>query len=165
MRHRQAIAVLALVGLFVALYLWLHALGFGGGGPIKCGASGGCETVQTSRWAVFLGLPVAFYGVAGYGALLIVSLGALRPAALAQRRWTTVLTALASVGFLFTIYLTSLELFVIHAICRWCVGSAVIITAIWVVAMLELVGTRRHRAAQDGTGRHKAAQDHANTTL
>ena len=41
------------VGLFVALYLWLHALGYGG--AIKCGASGGCETVQTSPWAVFLG--------------------------------------------------------------------------------------------------------------
>src|SRR2546427_4001758 len=32
----------------------------------KCGASGGCETVQTSQWAVFLGMPVAFYGVVGY---------------------------------------------------------------------------------------------------
>ncbi len=86
MRYRQAIALLALVGLFVALYLWLHALGFGG--AIKCGASGGCETVQTSQWAVFLGMPVAFYGVVGYLALLIVALAGLRPAALAQPRWS-----------------------------------------------------------------------------
>src|SRR2546426_7581013 len=127
MRHRRGIALLALVGLFVALYLWLHALGFGG--AIKCGASGGCETVQTSQWAVFLGMPVAFYGVVGYLALLVVALAALRPTALAQRRWNSLLAALASVGFLFTIYLTYLELFVIHALCRWCVGSAVILTA------------------------------------
>jgi len=136
MRHRQAIALLALVGLFVALYLWLHALGFGG--AIKCGAAGGCETVQTSQWAVFLGLPVAFYGVVGYLAVLVVALASLRPAALAERRWSVMLAALASVGLLFTIYLTSLELFVIHAICRWCVGSAVIIAAIWVVAVATL---------------------------
>lgn len=138
MRSRQAIALLALVGLFVALYLWLHALGYGG--AIKCGASGGCETVQTSQWAVFLGLPVAFYGVVGYLALLVVAIVALRPAALPERKWDTMLAALASAGFLFTLYLTYLELFVIHAICRWCVGSAFIITGIWIVA---LVGLRR----------------------
>ena len=136
MRYRQAIALLALVGLFVALYLWLHALGFGG--AIKCGASGGCETVQTSRWGVFLGLPVAFYGVVGYLALLVVALASLRPAALPQRLWNVMLVGLASVGLLFTIYLTYLELFVIHAICRWCIGSAVVITAIWVVSLLSL---------------------------
>jgi uncharacterized membrane protein len=147
MRARQTIAVLALVGLFVALYLWLHALGYGG--AIKCGASGGCETVQTSRWAVFLGLPVAFYGVVGYFAVLVVALVALRPAALPQRGWSVLLAALVSIGFLFTIYLTYLELFVIQAICRWCVGSAVIMTLIWIIALLSLrsPGPRTDRAA------------------
>lgn len=147
MRHRQAIALLALVGLFVALYLWLHALGFGG--AIKCGASGGCETVQTSQWAVFFGQPVAFYGVLGYCAIFVVAIAALRPAALAQRSWNAMLAGLATVGVGFTAYLTYLELFVIHAICRWCVGSAVIITAIWIVSLLSLKSpaTRTDRAA------------------
>ena len=135
MRSRQAIALLALVGCFVALYLWLNALGVGG--PLQCG-TGGCDTVQTSRWAVFLGLPVAFYGVVGYFVILVVALAALRPAALVQRKWNLVLVGLASVGVLFTVYLTYLELFVIHAICRWCVVSAIIITAIWVVAVVSL---------------------------
>ena len=142
MRARQAIALLALVGLFIALYLWLHALGFGG--PLKCG-TGGCDTVQASPYAVFLGVPVAFYGVVGYLALLVVSLIALRPAALGDRRWSRLLVVLSSVGVLFTVYLTYLELFVIHAICRWCVGSAVIITAIWIVA---LIGVRKESGAR-----------------
>jgi uncharacterized membrane protein len=150
MRSRQAIALLALVGLFVALYLWLHALGYGG--AIKCGASGGCETVQTSQWAVFLGLPVAFYGVVGYLGVLVVSVAALRPAALPQRQWNVLLAAMASVGFGFTIYLTYLELFVIHAICRWCVGSAVIITAIWIVAVMSLKRDRVFRSPEPRTG-------------
>jgi len=136
MRHRQAIALLALVGLFVAVYLWLHAIGIGG--AIKCGASGGCEVVQTSRWAVFLGQPVALYGVFGYVVILIVALAGLRPAALVQRGWNVLLFGLATIGFAFTLYLTYLEVFVIHAICRWCVGSALIITVIWVVAVLAL---------------------------
>ena len=134
-RYRQTIAVLALVGCFVALYLWLHALGIGG--PLKCG-TGGCDTVQTSRWAVFLGIPVAFYGVVGYVLILLVAIAGLRPVALAQRQWSVLLAALATIGFLFTAYLTYLELFVIHAICRWCVGSAVIITVIWIVSLFAL---------------------------
>lgn len=135
MRHRQAIALLALVGLFVAIYLWLHALGYGG--PIKCG-TGGCETVQASPWAVLFGIPVAFYGVVGYLAILVVAIIALRPATLPDPRWNLLLAALGTVGVLFTTYLTYLELFVIRAICRWCVGSAVIITAIWIVTLHSL---------------------------
>ena len=135
MRSRQAIALLALVGFFIALYLWLHALGYGG--PLKCG-TGACETVQSSPQAVQFGIPVAFYGVIGYLALFIVALIASRPVALADRKWTLLLVGLATVGVVFTVYLTYLELFVIHAICRWCVGSAVIITATWIVALFSL---------------------------
>ena len=135
-RSRQTIALLALVGFFVALYLWLHALGVGG--ALQCGTEGACETVQTSRWAVLAGLPVAFYGVVGYGLVFVVALLALRPAALQQHGWSVGLAGLATIGFAFTLYLTYVELFLIHAICRWCVGSAVIITAIWIVAVLGL---------------------------
>jgi uncharacterized membrane protein len=125
---RQTIAVLALVGFFLALYLWLHALGVGG--ALKCG-TGDCEVVQTSRWAVFLGQPVALYGVVGYVLILLVALAGPPHA-------DALLVVLASVGLLFTGYLTYIELFVLHAICRWCVGSAIIITLIWIVSLLAL---------------------------
>jgi len=131
MRHRQAIALLALVGLLISVYLSLHRLGFIA--QLKCG-SGGCETVQSSPYAVFLGIPVAFYGVAGYVGLLVVSLVGLQPAFVARRGPTTLLAVLSALGFLFSLYLTYLELFVLAAICRWCVASAVIITLIAIVA-------------------------------
>ena len=95
MRIRQAIALLALVGFFVALYLWLHQIGVGG--ELKCG-TGGCETVQASQWARFLGIPVAAYGVVGYAAILAVALAALRPAALGRRGPMLLLAALATGG-------------------------------------------------------------------
>ena len=143
MRHRQAIAALALVGFFVALYLWLHQIGVGG--ELKCG-TGACETVQTSPWAQQFGIPVAFYGVLGYAAILAVALVGLQPAWLGRRGPSVLLAALATGGVLFSGWLTYLELFVIHAICRWCVGSAVIITAIWLVA---LGGVRRKAGATE----------------
>jgi len=132
MRHRQAIALLALVGLFVALYLWLHQIGVGG--ELKCG-TGACDTVQASRWARFVGIPVAAYGVVGYAALLTAALVGLQPAWLGRRGPIVLLAALATGGVLFTGWLTYLELFVIHAICRWCVASAVTITLIWFVSL------------------------------
>jgi len=135
MRHRQSIAILALVGWFVALYLGLHALGIGG--ELKCG-TGGCETVQTSRWAVLFGVPVAFYGVVGYTGILAVTLVGLQPAWLSRRGPSLLAAALATGGVLFSAWLTYLELFVIDAICRWCVTSAVIMTAIWLVSLHAL---------------------------
>jgi uncharacterized membrane protein len=136
-RYRQTIALLALVGFFIALYLWLYKIGVAG--ELKCG-TGGCETVQLSPWAVVLGVPVAFYGVVGYAVLLVVALVGLQPAWLGRRGPTLLLAGLATAGFAFTLWLTYVELFVIHAICRWCVGSALVMTVIWGVALAGLRG-------------------------
>lgn len=133
----MAAALLSLLGLFVALYLYLYKIGRIG--SLVCG-TGGCETVQLSRYSRFLGVEVSLIGLIGYVGLLAFALWALRPG-LAGARWpATVLSVLSGIGVLFAVYLTSLELFVIHAICRWCVGSAVIITAIFIAALLD----RRH---------------------
>ncbi len=137
MRRRQAIVVLALVGLLVATYLWLYKIGVIG--VLQCG-TGSCEAVQTSRYAVVFGVPVAFVGVAGYAVLFVVGVVGLQPAFVADRRVMLLLAALATAGFAFTLYLTSIELFVLHAICRWCVVSAALMTAIW---MVSVTGLRR----------------------
>jgi len=131
-RRRQAIALLALVGFCIALYLWFYKIGIIG--KLQCG-SGSCEYVQTSRYGALLGVPVAFYGVAGYATIFAVAIAGLQPSRLTRRWPATALALLSAVGFLFTLYLTGIELFVLHAICRWCVGSAVVMTAIAVVAV------------------------------
>lgn len=132
MRHRQAIALLALIGFCVSLYLWFYKVGIIG--RLQCG-TGSCEYVQSSRYGTFFGVPVAFYGMVGYAITLAVALAGLQSALLARRWPTTVLAGLASVGWLFTLYLTYVELFVLHMICRWCVGSAVVITLITAIAV------------------------------
>lgn len=126
-------ALMSLLGLFVAAYLYLYKIGRIG--ALACGA-GGCETVQTSEWARFGGVEVALIGVVGYALLLAVAIAAIQTAP-SGRRWPVdLLAALAAGGVLFTAYLTYLELFVIRAICRWCVGSAAIIVTILVLALL-----------------------------
>jgi uncharacterized membrane protein len=140
MRWRMAVATLSLAGLFVSAYLFLYKTGYIG--TIACG-TGGCETVQLSAQSRFLGVDVALIGVLGYTVLLGVSLAGLQPRFVAAR-WPAVALAVLSGGALtFTLYLKYLELFVIHAICRWCVVSAVLIALIFVASMLELRRTRR----------------------
>jgi uncharacterized membrane protein len=142
MIYRMSAALLSLAGLFISAYLYLYKVGRIGG--LACG-SGDCETVQMSRWSQIGGVEVALIGVLGYAALLALSLTSLQPA-LVPRRWpATLLVAFAGIGVLFTVYLTYLELFVINAICRWCVASGAIITAILAAAVLEQRRLSRNR--------------------
>lgn len=128
----MAAALLSLLGVLLSAYLYLYKIGVIG--TLVCG-NGQCETVQWSRWSRFLGVDVALLGLGGYLALLLVSLAGLQPGQ-AERRWPdTVVRILAGGGVLFSAWLTYVELFVIHAICRWCVGSAVLITAIFISAI------------------------------
>jgi len=135
--RRQAIVLLALVGLLVATYLWLYKIGVLG--ELQCG-TGDCEYVQTSRYAEVFGIPVAFYGVVGYVGLFALGLMRLQPRFATDRRVGAGLAALATVGFAFTLYLTAIELFVLHAICRWCMASAAIMTTVWLLSIAELRG-------------------------
>jgi len=140
MIYRMSAVLLSLTGLFVSAYLYLYKIGKIG--SLACG-TGGCETVQWSQWSRVAGIEVALVGVLGYAGLLVVSLVSLQPG-LAHRRWpAALLLGLAGAGVLFTVYLTYLELFVIHAICRWCVASGVIILGIFLAALLD-----RRRSSQ-----------------
>jgi len=138
MRHRMVVAALALVGVLLSTYLTLYHYGFVG--ALVCGANETCEKVQLSRHAMFLGVPVAVLGLGGYLVLLVVALAGLESRFAEGHRITQALALVSGLGVAFTIYLTYLELFVIHALCRWCVGSAVVIAAIFVSS---LTGLRR----------------------
>ena len=128
-------ALVALAGMFVALYLTLYKLGYIG--TLTC-AIGSCETVQTSKWATFLGFPVGAWGVGYYVTVLAIAVAGLTPALAERRSVSQLLVAVTAFGLLFSLWLTYLELFVIHAICQWCVISAILATALFVISWLDL---------------------------
>jgi len=138
--NRMAVAVLALVGLLISAYLTLHKYGYIG--TLACG-SGACETVQTSKYAVLMGVPVPVIGLVGYLLLLVVAIVGLQPGMWRSRGFSIVLFVLADGALLFSIYFTYLEKFVIHAWCRWCIGSAVVSLLIWLFALAEVPRLRR----------------------
>lgn len=134
MKYRMAAALLSLVGVLVASYLYLYKIGKIGN--MACG-TGGCETVQASEWARFLGVEVSLLGLVGYLGLFLVSMAGLQPPLLARRGVSLLLVAMSGLGVAFAVYLTVLEVWVIHAICRWCVASAVIIILVFAASLLD----------------------------
>ncbi|HET7550310.1 MAG TPA: vitamin K epoxide reductase family protein [Gemmatimonadaceae bacterium] len=127
------VALLALVGAFVALYLTLYKIGVIG--VLACNI-GSCETVNTSRWATFLGLPVAAWGLGTYIVILVLALAGMQGVAPRETSWLTAL--ITGWGVLFSAWLTYLELFVIHAICMWCVISATLMLLLFVTSVFDL---------------------------
>ena len=103
------------------------------GAPVCLAGGGGCETVASSSYSHLLGINVADFGIVGY----ILILGTALIAGDLGRFGGF---ALSLVGFGFSVYLTYLELFKIHAICQWCVGSAVLMTALFALNATRLIG-------------------------
>jgi uncharacterized membrane protein len=129
---RAWLAGLALAGFLISAYLtWTHV---NGAVPVCVGGSGGCEVVQTSRYSEILGVPVASLGLFAYVVMVVCAVLRGEKAAISG-------AFVALVGVLFSAYLSYLELFVIRAICQWCVASAVLMVAYFVLATLRLRNT------------------------
>jgi uncharacterized membrane protein len=127
-----ALVVASVAGLLIALYLSLTR--FAGGLP-ACGPVGGCDTVALSEYSTIAGVPVAYLGAA-FSAVLLVAVGAWLVGHFPSALW--IAYGLSMLGVVFVAYLTYLELFVIHAICVWCVGYAIAVVATWALLALEL---------------------------
>src|SRR6266480_645395 len=116
---RIILIVLTVAGVGVASYLtYVHYSGI----KVLCTGHGSCAKVQTSQYSKLAGVPVALIGLIGYVTILA---SLLLPESETSRFATVCLTV---IGFGFSAYLTGRELFSIHAICEWCVSSAIIIT-------------------------------------
>lgn len=132
---RLGIAVASLLGIFVAGYLTIYKLGYLG--FIQC-STGGCETVQSSPYAMLFGTPVALLGLIGYIVIFTIAMMGIQPRWVAARWVAVLLVFISGVGTAFSAYLTYLEAAVIHAWCQWCVVSAILMTVIFVLSLLGL---------------------------
>jgi uncharacterized membrane protein len=133
---RAAAIGVALAGLGIATYLTV--VHYSGGEPV-CAVAHGCATVQQSDYAVLAGVPVAVLGLVGYLALLV---------ALARdgEAWRTAAAFLSIAGLGFSAWLTYVEVGVLHAICIWCVGSAICMALLTALTVGRMVGAAPLRA-------------------
>lgn len=147
-RARLAIplALLALAGLAVAGYLTFEKLS---GRTGACIVGSGCDVVNSSPYAVVLGIPVAAFGVAWSAAALVAVLAWWRSG---RRFWMLALYAGGLIGVIFEVYLVYLELFVIRAVCSWCVIYGVTVVLGWLLAIVGLWRTRERVTDEQPNG-------------
>jgi uncharacterized membrane protein len=128
---RGAATFAATLGVAVATYITIADSG--GGSPVCLGGSHGCETVAGSSYSHLLGVNVAVFGIVAY--LILFAAALLRGDGARMGGF-----AVSLAGFGFSVYLTYLELFVIEAVCQWCVGSAILMTVLFAVNMIRMLG-------------------------
>lgn len=143
----RLIFVFSLIGVIVAGYLWfMHAHPH----DIPCGPSHDCERVANSPYSQFppgVGPPVAAYGTLGYLALTVLSfLRTLPGTAERDRRLLALILATATFGLAASLWLTYVEIFWIKAICRWCMGSQLIMLLLFGAALTDWIQTVKRKA-------------------
>lgn len=134
MTRRHWMALISLAGLLLGTYLTLYH--YGKIGTLACNVSS-CEKVQSSRWSMFLGLPVATWGAGFYALVLTLTIVGLQPRYSASRGLSLAILLLTGWGVLFTAYLNYLEAFVLHAWCEWCLGSATMVIILFGLAVVD----------------------------
>ena len=130
-----SIFVLACLGVVDSLYLFIYKLT---GANQMCLGNGGCHDVNFSPYSEIYGIPLSVIGLVAYLVMALIILLEPRIPLLGENG-PLILFGMGLIGVGFSIYLTYLELYVIHAICPFCVASAVIITLLLVLAIIRLV--------------------------
>ncbi len=138
-----AIPILSLLGLGVALYLAYVEINQV---EAVCGPVGECNIVQASPYARIIGIPIAVLGVLNYLAIGLLWFGQRYVVGGPLANLSVLgLLGLTFAGTLFSIYLTWLEIFAIHAVCAWCISSAVITTISLLLVVLSVTHKRTLR--------------------
>jgi len=131
---------LALLGAADALYLLilkytqLEAL---------CVGNRDCITVNNSIYSEIYGIPVSAFGIAAYLAIAGILLLESR-LELARENGPLAVFGISLAGVAFSAYLTWIEFAVIRAVCPFCIASAVIISLIFILAIIRLVKQISH---------------------
>lgn len=124
--------IISALGFIDATYLTAkHFLGE----PITCSILHGCEQVTTSRFSLFLGQPVALFGSLYYLTVMVLAAIYLQTKKVLFFRIAAILVTL---GFLASLRFVYLQLFVIKAICIFCMGSAITSTLLFILSLLSL---------------------------
>jgi uncharacterized membrane protein len=147
---KMSVTFLAIIGLFIAGYLALHNTHIAGG-PLICTNGTDCEDVNNSAYGSWFGISVSLFGVAGYLAIGLTALVGLRLTGPALLRITTLQLIFATLGLLASAWFTSVEAFFLHKWCQWCVASAITMTIIFILSIMDRRSVQRVVYEDDGT--------------
>lgn len=114
----NSIFLLACIGLIDTAYLvWKYYTG----DPLSCSLIEGCNIVAASSYSKILGIPLSLIGLGYYIVITVLSLCShfIRTDLLRRS-----MLAVALLGFISSAYFMYLQVFVINALCQYCIISA-----------------------------------------
>lgn len=135
------LAVLAVAGIIVSAYLTIQSHD---PASVICSIGGACEVVLSSKYAFIFGVPVSAFGLAWYLALLAI-IWALSAGVGSLSRLKITVKAWAILGLIFSLYLLSVEMFILHAYCTWCLVS---LGLVLLINALVFIKTKEHDKRQ-----------------
>ena len=103
------------------------------GGVVLCSVTRGCETVLSSQYSEIFGIPVSFLGMLFYAVIVILSVKLLENN---SAKIFNILLWLSGFGFIASIGLLYLQIFIIKALCVYCLISAGSSTLIFVFTLI-----------------------------
>ena len=133
--------IVAILGFADASYLTIEH--YRGVIP-PCSATEGCEAVLTSSYSVIFGVPTSLLGALYYLAVAVGAFmyleskhgaGEIKAHHAAILKWTLIATAF---GFGMSLWFVYLQLFILHSICVYCMGSATTSTVLFITAIFML---------------------------
>jgi uncharacterized membrane protein len=132
----KLVFLLSSIGFLISAYLlWTYTTGT----PIACSA-GGCEIVRESPYSYIFGIPQPLLGILFYLALMFLIIGQNTFTRIIKIRTIYLYIALTGFGFIYSLYLSYLEAFVIKAFCVWCVASGIIATSLFLIFLSGYYG-------------------------
>lgn len=125
-RHKyDIIVILSMLGFADSVYLTVtKILGI----KVPCGLTRGCETVLSSKYSAFLGVPLAVWGIVFFSGIIIAALLANH-----YQLWRKLLTVALGIGSIGALVFLSLQFFVIKQVCQYCLVSDVLIILLFIL--------------------------------
>jgi uncharacterized membrane protein len=131
---RKTAIGLAIIGLLDSAYLtWIKYAHQ----EAICAGIGDCELVNSSAYSELGGLPIALYGAAAYLVLLVLYIFENK-SGFFEDNSVTLVFGITFIGLLYSGFLTYVEIAILHAICPYCVVSAIVIVILFILSAIRL---------------------------
>ena len=137
MTHKRivtALFILSLIGFGISMYSLLHNQGFASGEFCTIGETLDCDVVNKGPYSVIMGIPVSLIGVIGY--LFLAVAAGMKLKNPTDKSLTAFLTLASIGGFLFALYLSGIEAFILETWCLLCLTSQATISVMTILSLL-----------------------------
>ena len=131
---------ISFVGFWLSFYLlWARLTNH----EVACIKSINCNLVLKSHYSAIAGIPVTFFGMLAYLILLIITLLRGNVVKYYDTNIRLATYGISLTGFLYSGYLTHIQIFVLGATCIWCLASTILITIIFIIAIHDIKAALR----------------------